>query len=704
MRAPHLTLLLALSALFYLGCEAKPAHPSAPVIVASSPIQVAPTVRVSPVPQVYLDLVRHAERAHVQHGGVHVEPDGPGWARVAQLADRGPWAAARVQEGKPMALLESIGATLHLPVGAEGPTLRHLELWLRPIAAGQAVSIFIDEALLTTLHLKQGQHAYRIPLPEGGLSPGEHSLRFWFRFTRWKGKDRVSAALGPVRLLPDGPAPPLPAAWIVPPAEGNVGALLAGPPTGWFYHLVPPAEGRLFARAAVGPGAPVRFIVQVEQDGAARRELHQQVVQGGETAEIDVHLDDFAGRPIRLGLVTEPLPVAAPEGDAGVAPPPAPPTAADFGRVRWIEPQILRPGLPHSQIPPVRNVVVWAVDGLRADRVALGRAGDRAATPNLDLLAAEGVAAVDVWAGGATAIEGHRRLMGPHEPSGSVPGHLVAAGLRTGLFNTNSTLPPELVEAFTTKTDLQQAGEPPETAVMLREVDAWLDVRKRQPFFLYLATRDPLTVMEERARIGRRGPSGTPLPAGLERAVGAETDEAAYDAAVAVSDYWIGQLLALLETHGVLDQTAIIITGTVGAELRPDPHGLSPGLLHVPVVVWHPRLRRAQGMVRTLVTGGDLADLGATIMSFAGVAAPEGWPGIEMATALFNGLPLPPHPSHARQGNQVAARFGTWLLRGVGSRDLRLWDLAEDPFAREEISGDHPIALRTLRDSMLDLP
>lgn len=703
-----------------VACGEERASPTAQAPHGAEGARDPGAVRVSPVPLVYLDLVRHAERAHVQHGGPYVEPGGPGWARVTQLADRGPWIPASPVEGKAQAWLESIGATLYVPVGVEGPQLRTLELWLRPIAKGQAVSLFLDEVPLTTLHLKQGLHRYRIPLPEGGLEPGEHSIRFWFRFMRWKGKTRLSAALGPVRLLGEGSPPALPTRWVTPAqpateAEAEIpGQLHAGPPTGWYYHLIPPKEGRLFTQVHTRSGPPVRYLVQVEQDNQPLKVLADEIVAAGQTVDLDVHLEDFAGQPIRLGLVTQPAPEeeAQPEAQGTGAPAQGAQTAQGgaevaheqgFGRASWVAPQILRPGLARGELPTIKNIVVFAIDGLRADRVGLGRAGQRAPTPNLDLIAARGVSVVDLWSGGAGAAEGHRRLLAPAEGEPSVPELLAQRGLRTRLFSTHTVLDPQLVGQFHAHTDLQAAGEPTETSIMMREVDAWLDVRKRQPFFLYLAARDPQILLDARGRSGRQAQQAAVLPAGIERALRQESLEGAYDAAVSVADYWVGQLVALLQEHGQLDETVLVVVGSVGAQLKSDTQGLSPDLLHVPLVIWHPLMKPA-GANQGPTYGGDLADLGATLLAFAGQPTPPQWPGQELATALFNGLPLPPHASHARQGNQVAARFGTWLMRGVGGRDLRLWDLAEDPFAAKEISAAYPIALRALRDSMLDTP
>ena len=66
------------------------------------------------------------------------------------------------------------------------------------------------------------------------------------------------------------------------------------------------------------------------------------------------------------------------------------------------------------------------------------------------------------------------------------------------------------------------------------------------------------------------------------------------------------------------------------------------------------------------------------------------------------GQPIPAHPRSAMSGNQVAARFGQWGLRGLGSRQLRLWNQGEDGTQFHEVTEDCPITLRTLRNYMLD--
>lgn len=667
---------------------------AAPGPAPASAASAEPSVRASGPRVTFLDLVAAAERAHVRREGPWLAPGSPGWQRVTQLADRTPWGPETVVDKRPAAWLESIGGALHFPVGQGGEQLTRMQVWLKPIARGQRVSVFVDEKPVTTMSLQEKGAWYTLALPEPGLTPGEHSVRFWFRFRRPKGRKgslKTPGALGAVRLI--GAAEPDPVGdWTSDFAVAGVRgpALMAGPPTGWTHYLLPPADARLRAKAAVATGAPVDFVVRVERDGAPPVEALRATVKGGTVAELDVDLHAYANEPIRLNLETE-----------------GPPSG--HGRAGWIEPVITMPGATRRTVPTVRNVVIWAVDGLRADRVGLGRGGDRAATPNLDLLAAEGGAAVDVWSGGASAEEGHRRLLKPVEALPSLPRLMAESGRLTGFLGATRGIEEGLVGDFISRVDLQRAGEVAEARTVLRELDDWLDVRKKSPFFLYLAIDEPRAPHEppegylnvyRRARPVTGEPERSPVRRRRDLL-------AAYDGEVSAADYWLGRMMAILTSQGVIEQTAIIVVGTVGQDLEDsggigDGHTLSPELLQVPLVVWHPGLQSEAA--RRIVRGGDLADVAATTLTLAGVAVPAGWPGADLVGPLLRDAPLPPRPSHARLGNQIAARFGDWMLRGLGTRDLRLWNLTEDPAARNEISAQRPIALRALRDSMLDRP
>lgn len=674
-----------------LGCG--PDTPTPPASAVDAPDAAPPApVATSAVPEVFVDLLARAETAHVSRAGAVIGPGVPGWHPVAELGGRGPWSAPRTIDGRVGSWLDGIGGSVHFPLGPEAGEARMLELWLRPVARGQVVSIFFDEEPVTTTRVGSGWRRYRFPIPvEAG--PGEHSVRFWFRFTRMHGRLRTPAAFGGLRLMPAGEPSPASAepveAWRgtlampgLPPEE----ALLAGPPLSWSWYVLPPRGGRLLARAAVVDGDPVEFVVRVEQDDAPASELRRITVAAGSVTELDIGLDAFAGRPVRLVLETT-------GGPASVA------------RAGWLSPRILMPGRPRSKPRPARNVIVWAVDGLRDDRPALGRVGPHAATPNLDLLAAQGAAAVDLWSGGASASDGHRRLLQPDPARPSLAAAMRATGRKTGFLSASTAIEPALVEDFDTRLDLQRAGEPAETRILLREIESWLYVRKRDPFFLYISSADPRTPLKPPAGYRRMYDRARPMRAETrrsERRANIRDLRIAYDAEVSATDYWLGQLLALLQTQGVADETAVIVVGSVGQELREagglgDGHALVPEVFRVPLVAWHPHLRSSTP--GELHRGGELADVGALALRFVGGAADD-WPGRDPTGHLFSGLPLPPRPDRARHGNQVAVRFGPWLLRGAGVRGLELWDLRVGLDPEQELGVARPIALRTLRDSL----
>lgn len=651
-----------------------------------------------PAARTWVDLIAEADRAHVRRGGPVIDPGGPGWRSAARLGGSGGWLPLRTLDGRTVAYPDGIGASLEFPVGEEGPALRELVLWMRPLAPGQRVSLFIDEKPFPTIEVRPGGHEYRLRLPVDGLKPGEHNLRFWFRFTRYLGRERTPAAVDDVRLLPEGEAPALPDRWTGELTVAGRGgpALLAGPPVGWSFYVFLPPGARLRARPAVVEGGPVDFLVRIEADGEPRREVARTTVSAGSYADLDVDLDPWSGRPVRLSLET--LGAAAPVPGAG-----------------WLEPVVVAPAPPAARVPPVRNVLVWVVDGLRDDRVGLGRGGERAATPNIDLLAAEGAAAFGVWSGAGRPVDGHRRLLRPVADGPSLPALMARAGRVTGYISasTGTTEREDLTADFQSGIELRRAGEPPDSRTVLRELDAWLDARRSRPFFLYVATDDPRAPLEPPSGYAEMYARARPPRAGEEeRRDGRRRRRLrnAYDALVSSADYWVGQAVATLAAHGVLDDTAVIVVGSVGQELGErgglgDGHALVPELLTVPLVVWHPALRDPGGDGRRVpVAGGDLTDVGATALALVGAEPSETWPGRSLLAALFEGRAPLPRPGRARLGAQAAGRWGAWLLHSAGGRELRLWNVARDPGLHDDLSATHPIAVRVLRDALLGEP
>ena len=669
-----------------LGCGSEVPVPAAPDGAVDA--RPAPVVTASAVPEVFMDLAAAAERAHIRRRGPIYRPGGPGWNRVTRIADRGPWRSARPVDDRVGAWLDGIGGTLSFPVGAEAKALRWVSVWLRPIDRKQVVSVFLDEALVVTTKLIFGWKQYTWRLPTHGLAPGEHTLRFWFRFTRPHAGMNTPAAFGEVQFLAAGERPETPSAFMLPDAENRLSRMVAGPPFGWTHYLLPSPESRLFVTAKTEAGPPVDFVIRVAQDGAPTVEARRLTLAAGQSRALDLSLDPYAGRPVRVSFDTE--------GKSG-----------GIERAIWEAPSILRPSRHRATTPAVRNVLLWVVDGMRDDRIGLGRGGERAETPNLDLLAREGAVALQVWSAGASATDGHRRLLHPQSGGPSLAEQMASLGRWSGFLSASSAIKETMTEDFATRLSLRRAGEPVETRTLLRELDGWLHTQKKAPFFIYVVSDDPRVPLRPSGAFQRLYERERPLPPKVSRGVRRARDlYVSYDARLSIADYWIGQLVALLQAHGVLEETALIITGSVGQELRErgglgDGHALVPQVFRVPLIVWHPGLRN-KGPARLFVEGADLVDVAATAVHLVGGRAAESWPGVDLSPALFHGVLLPAKPTHARFGTQYAARYGRWLLRASGLSEVKLWHFADDEEPIVDPSLSHPIAVRTLRDSMQD--
>ena len=150
-----------------------------------------------------INLFKQADHGHLQLIGPMLSPGAPGWKRLSSSTQlSGTFQEPQRLDGKVVSWLEGRGGTIHFPVSDSEPQLEEMLIWIHPIASHQVVSIFVDEQLVKNLSLKNRGHFYRLLLPKP-LSLGEHSLRFYFRFTRpspWGG--RTPGAIGPLYFVP----------------------------------------------------------------------------------------------------------------------------------------------------------------------------------------------------------------------------------------------------------------------------------------------------------------------------------------------------------------------------------------------------------------------------------------------------------------------------------------------------------------------
>jgi len=195
-----------------------------------------------------------------------------------------------------------------------------------------------------------------------------------------------------------------------------------------------------------------------------------------------------------------------------------------------------------------------------------------------------------------------------------------------------------------------------------------------------------------------------------------------YDGEVSYIDYQIGQLTGMLESAGLLDETAIFLTSDHGENLG--EHGLMDHcyclydtLLRVPLIAHYPtafgRGRRVAGQVQT-------HDLFPTILELAGIGDDPVWsqvqsrsllgdPGNRIAFAEYL-EPQPPLPVlrqrypgfEGKEFDRALRTAETDRLKYVWGSDGRdeLYDLAADPTESKNLIDEQPEKAKSLYSAL----
>jgi len=195
-----------------------------------------------------------------------------------------------------------------------------------------------------------------------------------------------------------------------------------------------------------------------------------------------------------------------------------------------------------------------------------------------------------------------------------------------------------------------------------------------------------------------------------------------YDGEVSYVDYQIGQLTGMLESAGLLDDTAIFLTSDHGENLG--EHGLMDHcyclydtLLRVPLIAHYPtafgRGRRVAGQVQT-------HDLFPTILELAGIGDDPVWsqvqsrsllgdPGNRIAFAEYL-EPQPPLPVlrqrypgfEGKEFDRALRTAETDRLKYVWGSDGRdeLYDLAADPTESKNLIDEQPEKAKELYSAL----
>ena len=429
-----------------------------------------------------------------------------------------------------------------------------------------------------------------------------------------------------------------------------------------------------------------------------------------------------------------------------------------------------RRGVPPIEVPPVParleaprpqsprtplHLVLVSIDTLRADR--LGVYGhDRATSPRIDRLAAEGVFFESAYSHAPKTAPSHMSLMTGVHPdvhgvvnfAGRVDARLSpriqtlaeilrSAGYRTAAVTGGGNVHRDL--GFGRGFETYEHSDGDAAAIFgraLEQLDALAATRAdaaQPPFFLFVHTfqvHDPyLPPPAYRALFADPGYAGRIVGdaerlralAGSDwrarhRAFWAGVDARSpadlrhlhdlYDACIRFTDDELGRLLDRIDALGLAGETLVVVLSDHGEEFL--EHGrfghdaLFDELLRVPLVVRVPDAERRglrRGRVREVVR---LVDVLPTLLDLVGLPAPDHLEGRTLVPLLQGGEEAPRFVfAQNRETGSDALVAGGWKLVAERWNEL-LFDLARDPAERSPLAGGDAVRER-LRATLEEL-
>ena len=630
--------------------------------------------------RVFYALGAHLERAELRHGDTRVvdfgTPSGAQHTLGGWRTRTGPDVAI---EGTSALMIEGVIGELLLP--SDRGAAATLTLRARTFAGDGRATLYVNED--SVHHVRFPRDAFgvvQVELPSGVLVPGENRLQI-----RVPGRGRFEGRHAGIAIdwlrLGEGDAPPpdltqpLPAGWSL----------------SWTFE--PPAGARLIAN-----GAEVRVH---REDGSTDTPTEDALV---------------GGEPIRLELIaTRPL---------------------DLRDARVLVREPARPrrrvGTTLPEIRP-RNVIVWLVDTVRADKLSPWNPDTRVETPGLARWARRAVVfdqarTQENWTkpSVATLLTGllpwqHTALSGEAVLPRSVEmlsETLQDAGFATAGFVCNGYVSRTFGfhQGWDSWRNYIKEGRRTAARFVASDVLSWLDEREpSKPFFLYVHTIDPhvpyippddvlarydgepydgpVDFTRDRELLEKIKAGSLRLNARDKRRL-----EALYDGEITYHDAHFAAVLQGLERRGLADDTLVVFTADHGEELFDHDsvghgHSLFEELLHVPLVM------RIPGTDATRVDEPvGLVDVMPTILDALGRPPSAESTGRSVLPLIRGAHDDAPRASIAGFLNGWRSIVeGRWKLIQRTHNRWMLFDLRSDPGERHDVAARHPLVVRYLR-------
>jgi arylsulfatase A-like enzyme len=641
-------------------------------------------------------LIDNRLSGHVQRGGGLVVLAGSaGLAKYLRYGGSTPsWNLRREAGGVKFAAMRSKAASLYLPLSAEqagaAPVIRLRAQSAAPQRLGMRINNKRDKEV--TVELAAGWSTAELALPAGVLQAGENEILFF-------------AAKSPLEV-----------AWI------QVGGAAFGDETPGFYDaatrsLLMPDGGGMAWYVIVPEGGLVTGDLD---DGACKIAVRAQP-EGGAPIEGElvgrgsaVELGKLAGQVTRLELTARGCPTARLAG-AGL-------------RVPGKAPEVTRGAKP-------KNVVMWVMDSLRADRIRTITENARPETPVFDKMLANTTFFTQAYVQGNETKCSHasiwtslypvnHKMIPPNSKIDkkwrTVDEVAKSAGMFTSGESGNGYITPE--RGFGEKWDqyhnhIHRGGGLRAEDILNKGLGTI--AAPTQPWFLYIGTID--THVSWRAKepwfskydpgpySGRFKVEASGVDMGKVATGKLKINDrdikriiALYDSNVSYQDEQVGVLQAKLAEWGVADDTMIIITADHGDEQFEAGrvgHGGSilETLVYVPLIIHYPPLFPG-GKVPE---GVEVVDIVPTIADALGIEPDESWQGeslIPLAQGVGRGYPRLSMAS--KYENAHVGRMGRWKLHAAGGSRVELFDVVGEPEEKKDRGAEKPMALRLVGDAL----
>jgi len=691
----------------FLGCGDDSASVSVPPVTnAARPAQAEPPAD-APT-RVVLDLAAHVTRAEVRRGAALIMDLGtPGDGKYTLGGWRTRTGPSRTFDGSDAVVFPGVTGKIILPLDTTGP--RTVSVRARAFGDGR-LTLYVDEQTVAHATLpRDGSFAVvTAQVPSELATEGEHWLQLRVSSTgAAPGAGTAGLAVDWVVVAPAGEAD----AGELPPPPRDLARTVDGVPTlvlpdgiTLSYAVEVPRGARIGATTS-GRGS---VTVTAHRDGAAAQVLGSSDPAGGPFA---IDLSAFAGEVVRLDLTAH--------GDVTLGRP------AIAARERRAS---------HPVPTRSRNVLVYLVDTVRADKLRPWRPTTRVATPGLDAWARTAVlvergqsqenwtkpsvatllSGLLPWHHGATAEEavlpGSVRMLSEH---------LRDRGFHTGAFIANGFCSDRFgfQQGWSTWRNYIREGRRTQASFVAADVLEWLDARPQdRPFFLYVHTIDPhVPYIPPDDVLARYDPDPYDGPVDFRRdretlekiksgrlRIG-ERDrrrlEALYDGEITYHDVHFASIVEGLERRGIADDTVVVFTSDHGEEFFDHGsvghgHSVWQELLHVPLLVRVPGLVDAPP-VREPV---GLVDVMPTVLEALGVEPPQGIDGRSFLPLLRGETETAPRVvvSGFMNGWRTAVA-GKYKIVQRTDAQVSLYDLDADPGETHDLAPESRVAVRYLR-------